>query len=88
LRKPAETFPLSEFLQDEMKARGWSLAEVHRRLMFDPVLCCAIDLAIYVDDKDLRLDGRTVQSLALVFGADPQYYINLYEAHRSQSQTS
>ena len=81
-RVPAETFPPGEFIRDEMKARGWTLVDIHDRLDNDPVSCCSVDLITYVDNKSVILDGHTAALLARVFGIDAQTWINLDRAWR------
>ena len=82
-RIPAETFPLVDFIRDEMEARSWRLRDVHARLDNDPVRCAAFDLVTWNADKMIILDRRTAEDLALLFGAEPEFWLRLDAAWRA-----
>lgn len=81
-RIPAEAFPLSVFLREEMEARGWSLDDLRARLPVDPVTWCAVDLTLAVDDPNLILDADTAKALGAAFNVSPEYFMNLDRAWR------
>lgn len=83
-RKPAEVFPPGEFIRDEMKERGWSDSDVHKRLDNDPVRCCTFDLAAYADDKELIMDEGTAADLASLFGGTALYWLQIDRTWRGQ----
>lgn len=82
MRIPAETFPPGEFIEDEMKYRGWTLDDLHRRLGDDPITCCCVDLCMAVHDKNLLMDERTAEALGRAFGTSSDYWMNLDRAWR------
>lgn len=82
MRTPAEVFPPGEFIRDEMEARGWSLDDVHAKLGNDPVRCCAFDLAAYADDKELILDPKTADDIAMLFDCSRDVWLNLDRSWR------
>jgi hypothetical protein len=87
-RTPAEAFHLSEFLQEEMDARGWDRTDVYERLGYDKTDCCAFDLLMDVHDKNMLMGEREDQALRDVFGVgDPGFFIRLYDAWRTHPST-
>jgi hypothetical protein len=87
-RIPAEVFHISEIIQDEMDARGWTRADVYERLGYDKVDCCAFDLLMDVRDKNLLMGQREDQALQDAFGInDPGFFIRLYYAWRTHPST-
>lgn len=76
-RTPAQVWPVSSFVIEEMEARDWTIDDLHRELGGDPVTCCAVDLLLAVDDKNLILDEETAQSLGRAFNVSGRYFINL-----------
>ena len=88
MRIPAEAFHLSEMLQEEMDARGWTRQDVYDRLGYDSVDCCAFDLLMEVKDKNLLMGKREAQALADAFGIDdPEFFIRMHEAWRLHPST-
>lgn len=81
-RMPAECWPLSVFIREEMEARGWTDADLYARLGDDPVMLCAVDLTLTVDDPGLILDENTAAALGQAFDVDPSYFLNLDKAWR------
>lgn len=87
-RVPAEAFHISEFIQDEMNARGWSRDDVYERLGYDARDCLAFDLMMDVKDKDILMSRREDQALQDVFGiTDPGFFTRLYDAWRVHPST-
>jgi len=78
-RIPAEVFPPGEYIADELKARGWTTADLARRMGGDnPGMDqLAIDLLIAVHDKNLILDEQTAFGLGRAFGTSARLWINL-----------
>lgn len=87
VRTPAEVFPPSEFLRDEMQARGMTGEEDLEQFLFSagctPVEVFACLLVLH-DDKDLVLDAHTAGSLSKAFGTSPEYWMNLDRAWRGK----
>jgi hypothetical protein len=88
-RIPAEAFHLSELLQDEMDARGWTRQDVYQRMGFDKVDCCAFDLLMEVKDPNLLMGEREAKSLADAFEIDdPGFFVRLHDAWRNHPSTT
>lgn len=86
---PAEAFHISEMLQEEMDARGWTRHDVYERLGYDSVDCCAFDFLMEVRDKNLLMGNREAQALSDVFGIDdPGFFIRYYDAWRTHPSTT
>lgn len=69
----------SEVIRDELKARGWSMAELARRLPGDYGLnYVALDfyLTIGAETPDMRM-GVYAEQIAAVFGVDLDFFSNL-----------
>lgn len=81
-RIPAEAFHPSEFIKDELEARGWSLADLVKRMPGDyGINYVALDfyLSVGPDEPGLRMGDNT--GIAQAFGdVDPQYFTNLERA--------
>lgn len=73
-RRPAEAFPLSEYLADELEARGWTPADVCAR--------CSLNAdrvrAILAGD---RVALREAEPLALAFGVSAAMLLNLQRTY-------
>lgn len=79
-RIPAEVFPPSAYLKEEMLARGWTEEDLHDQIFRTggtDIDCCAVDFCLHVDDKNLILDAKTAEALARAFGTSPEFWINL-----------
>lgn len=87
-RIPAGAFHISEMLQEEMDARGWTRQTVYERLGYDKVDCLAFDLLMDVKDKNLLMGAREAQALSDAFGIDdPGFFIRMHEAWRTHPST-
>lgn len=87
-RVPAEAFHPSEFIKDEMDARGWSLADLVKRMPGDyGINYVALDfyLSIGPEEPGLRMGDNA--GLGQAFGVDPEYLNNLEKAWLSHPTT-
>ena len=79
-RRPAEVFHPSEFILDEMKARGWSRDDLALRMGGDFGIA-RLSLDFYLDvgptEPDLRIGSEGATGFAAAFGTDPDYFLNL-----------
>lgn len=79
----AEVFPVGEYVLEELEARGWSIAEMARRMGGDFNLNhCAIELVIYVHDPDAFLGEDLARRIGLAFGTSAEVWLNLDNAWR------
>lgn len=85
---PSEATHVSEFIQEELDARGWTRQEVYERLGYDKLDCCAFDLLMEVQDKGLLMDKKLSEGLGYVFTVDPNLFLNLHEAWRTHPSTT
>lgn len=72
-RSPAEVFPPSEFILEEMQARGWTVEQLGRQAV------------IPLEEAQALLDGapllgRHAERLAVAFGTSATYWANLWVA--------
>jgi hypothetical protein len=81
-RKPAEVFPLSVFIEDEMKARGWTEDDLYRAVAGDLAAFLAVSLLLAV--PEVNLDEYTAKWLGLIFDTSPEYWLNLEKAWRNR----
>ena len=84
---PAEAFHVSEFIQEELDARGWTRQEVYDRLGYDTSDCCAFDILMDVKDKNILMDKKLSEGLGYVFTVDPDLFLNLHESWRTHPLT-
>ncbi len=85
-RRPAEAFPVGEFVRDEMEARGWTVADVVRHMgpAWDNLIGeLSIKLLIEVDDPEIPLGDGLASGLANAFGTSADYWLNLDRAWRA-----
>jgi plasmid maintenance system antidote protein VapI len=69
----------SEFIFEELTARGWTVDELAEKMGYDPLLAgLAIDmyLAVGPDEPGIRLAGMA-GGLARAFGTSPELWTNL-----------
>ena len=84
MRTPAETFPPSQFVQDELDARGWTTADLAQRMGGDlGINQLSIELMIAVDDKNFLMARETAEGLARAFGTSVEFWENLDRAWRN-----
>ena len=79
---PKDTFPLADYLQEEMEARGWDDGEIYS-ILADPVDQCAAFLAIYSQEASFILDQRTATVLSRLFDVSSEFFMNLDRARFS-----
>jgi len=80
-RIPAEAFHPSEFIKDELEARGWTMSDLARRMTGDyGINYVALDfyLGIGAETPGLRLGDAT--DICRAFGVDEKYLANLERA--------
>ncbi len=76
MTNPQNNFALSGFLQEEMKARGWTDSDVFSK-MTDNVDQAAVFFAIYCEEPEVILDKHTAKLLSMIFDVPSQFFINL-----------
>ena len=71
----------SEFIQEELDARGWSLNDLALRMQQDDVRTSRLALDIYFEVGPHKTGCRLGKSMAAdigqAFGVNPQFFINL-----------
>jgi len=76
---------LSEFLQEEMAARGWCDDDVISRIS-NPLDALAALISIHADDSDTYLDERTANALSEAFGVSAEMLMNLVRTRRGAAE--
>ncbi len=84
---PAEATHVSEFIQEELEARGWTRDQVYERLGYDASDCLAFELIMDVKDKNILMDEKLSKGLAYVFTVDDDLFRRLHEAWRTHPST-
>ena len=77
---PAEAFPPSEYLRDELEERGWTVADL-AEAMGQPVHAVAEML-----DKETAITTETARALSEALGTTPEVWLNLQAAYRLHQQ--
>jgi len=80
---PAEVFPPGEYIEDELKARGWTTRALAERMGVEDVeheeFALDLMLAGYGMEpefsKNIILDEQTARGLARAFGGSHQYWL-------------
>lgn len=71
----------SEFIQDELDARGWSLDDLAIRMTGDEAQKNRLALDIYAlagpENTNCRIGEEMAQSLSSAFGVSTEFFINL-----------
>ena len=78
---PAEVFHPSEFILEEMAARGWELDDLAARMGGDPgrnELVAGLYLTCRL--PGLRIGDKTAAAFGRAFGVEPQLFLNLEAA--------
>lgn len=75
----------SEFIKDEMEARGWTLKDVAARMGVVPLHdyglhYLALEMYFAVHEPNLRIGQDTADALGRAFGVNPQFFLNLEAA--------
>ena len=79
-RNPAQVFHMAEFLCEEILARGWTTADVAKRMKTSrspEVDTLIIDMLICVHKDGLLMDDETCDGLGRAFDVSPEYFRNL-----------
>lgn len=95
-RTPAECFHPSEFIKDELDARGWTLD--HLATLMTPAdfgreewglnrLTLDFYFEIGPSDTNLRIGEVTASRLAAAFDVSPDYFINLEKSWLAWTET-
>lgn len=81
---PAEVFHVSEFIVEEMEARGWDRDRLAQEMGGDfGVSRYVVDLILELRRKDMHLGDKTCAKLARAFGTSAEFWFNLDDAWRS-----
>lgn len=79
---PCETH-VSEFIQDELDARGWTLEHLAHQMGGDYGLnLLSLQMLYAVHDPNLLVDEETDRGIARAFGVSDGLFIRLHEAWR------
>ena len=83
-RIPAEAFPLSDFLQEEMDERGWTLEDVVIRMggNYEKDFLTLL-LVMNIHEKNVFLGETSAKSLGKAFDMDPEYFLKIDETWRN-----
>ena len=73
MRQPAEVFPPSEFIQEEMEARDWSKQDLAQRAVL------SVQEVEYLLSGG-RISAQIAERLSRAFGTSPQYWSHLWMA--------
>jgi HTH-type transcriptional regulator / antitoxin HigA len=73
---PAEVFPPGEYIQDELDARGWSLADL-ARLLGQP-----LDAVHDLIEGPMTIVPELARALAEAFGTSSELWTNLEHARQ------
>lgn len=87
-RVPAEHPPLGSYLLEEMQERGWTSAEVARRIGGTEkeigIWELTVDMLIFMSDRpDVILGQDTADALGKAFDTSPEYWSNLHNGYRT-----
>lgn len=80
-RRPAEAFPVGEYVSEELEARGWTTAYAASQISGNPdenelwldLLCC---LPMWEDFDELEANR-----LEQLFGVSSQTWLNIHDAY-------
>lgn len=80
-----ERFHPSEYLADELQARGWTTRDCAQRMGGDPAVDeLALDLLMTCDPR-LRIDEKTATGLARAFGTSAETWRKLKAAYHGEN---
>lgn len=81
MKRIAEAFHPSEYIQDELDARGWKLDDLVARMGGDQkVQQLAMEIYMNTDDPGVRLGDDGAADLAKAFGTSKQIWLGLERA--------
>ena len=81
MRRPAEVFPLGEFLREELDERGWTRIDL-AEIMVRPIV-----LVNGVISGKRGITPKTAKGLAAARGASPELWLHLEAAYQLQRQS-
>lgn len=82
-RIPVEIIHPSEFIQDELDERGWTLEDIVKYMDGDySVNLLTLELLMAIHDDNIFLDQETAEGIGRAFGTSPQFWINLWDNYR------
>lgn len=86
-RHPALSFPVGDYILEEMMARGWTTADVvkHMGVTDDDervVWALTVDLLIHCSDQQIIVEQETADRLSKAFGTSPELWMNLNRAYQ------
>ena len=80
MAEPAEVFPPIEFIEEELRARKWTLEKLATKMGGDfNTNLCALEF-LQCRDKGVRLGEEGADGLARAFGTSAEYWLNLEKA--------
>ena len=79
---PAEAFPPSEYLRDELEERSWTVADL-AEAMGQPVHTVAERL-----DKATAITTETARALSEALGTTPEVWLNLQVAYHLHQKSA
>lgn len=83
-RKPAEAFPIGEFIKDEMEARGWTIYDVADAMGDGDRATWALTVDLLIECSDnpgVTLDVETAQRLGRAFGTSADLWLALHNGY-------
>jgi HTH-type transcriptional regulator/antitoxin HigA len=77
-------FHPSEFIQDELDARGWTLADLAARMGSESYALNRLSLDMYFavgpTEPNCRIGEETAERMGRAFDVSPQFFLNLEAA--------
>lgn len=74
----------SSFIQDELYARGWTMADLANRMGSESCVSNKLAMDMYFligpNDTRMRIGDGTANQLSKAFGISPEYFLNLEAA--------
>jgi HTH-type transcriptional regulator/antitoxin HigA len=67
----AEYFPAGEYLQDELRARGWTQSD------FAAIIGRPVGLVSKIINSKTRITPETAKQIAAALGTSPEYWMRL-----------
>lgn len=84
--KPTTCFHYTEFILDELEARGWSIQELAIRMNWQAIGIDILALEIAIAVPECLLDEKFAEKLALVFGTSKELWLNLDTSYRKSKE--
>jgi plasmid maintenance system antidote protein VapI len=78
-------YPLGEFLQEEMDARGWTTTDVAMRMGGDDISknLFRLEMTLAVHDPNLLLNADMANDLEMAFNIPAEFFLNIDAAWRA-----